>query len=288
MLFVRKSLQYFRIETLFHGLYFGIIHNCYERIDSHNGKEYVLIRKNLLGLMIAAGTVFSMASPALADTIDEVLVFEASSDAVSEEEKSEEVESVEEDETSVNTITLTKDGSEAVSASSLLFIDAIEADEIRITEESDESGTSFHVFSSDGTDVATTQETVVKTTASSGSKAAELVAYASQFIGNPYRYGGVSLTNGADCSGFMMTVYGHFGIELPHSSQAMAGVGTAVSSLDQALPGDILVYSGHVGIYLGDGKMLSALNSKRGIAVESATYKSIKAIRRVLDTSVSV
>lgn len=118
--------------------------------------------------------------------------------------------------------------------------------------------------------------------ADSSARAAQLVAFASQYIGNPYRYGGASLTGGADCSGFLMAVYAQFGIELPHSSAAMQGVGSAVGDLAQAIPGDILVYSGHVGIYLGNGQMLSALNRRAGIAVTDARYKRIRAIRRVL------
>lgn len=106
--------------------------------------------------------------------------------------------------------------------------------------------------------------------------------YASLFIGNPYRYGGVSLTGGADCSGFLMSVYSVFGIALPHSSAAMRSVGASVPSLNEALPGDILCYSGHVGIYLGDGQMLSALNKKSGITITDANYKRIRAIRRVI------
>ncbi|MDD6282879.1 MAG: NlpC/P60 family protein, partial [Oribacterium sp.] len=85
------------------------------------------------------------------------------------------------------------------------------------------------------------------------------------------------------CSGFVMSVYSHFGISLPHSSDAMAGVGSGVSGgLANALPGDIIVYDGHVGIYLGGGRLLSALNSRKGITINSASYKAIESIRRVL------
>ncbi len=110
----------------------------------------------------------------------------------------------------------------------------------------------------------------------------QVIEYASQFIGNPYRWGGSSLTNGTDCSGFVMSVYANFGISLPHYSQSMISQGTPVASLAEARPGDILVYSGHTGLYLGGGKMLSALGRSYGICVSSATYKPIKAIRRVI------
>ena len=91
----------------------------------------------------------------------------------------------------------------------------------------------------------------------------------------------MSLLHGSDCSGFLVGVFGHFGISLPHSSGAIRSVGTSVGSLENALPGDILAYSGHVGIYLGEGRMLSALNSRSGVTIESATYKPIKSIRRL-------
>ena len=132
------------------------------------------------------------------------------------------------------------------------------------------------------------QEAAARAQAEAAAKAQEdrrnaVVSFASQFIGNPYVYGGVSLTHGADCSGFVMSVYSHFGISLPHSSDAMAGVGSRVSGgLANALPGDIIVYDGHVGIYLGGGRLLSALNSRKGITINSASYKAIESIRRVL------
>ena len=108
-----------------------------------------------------------------------------------------------------------------------------------------------------------------------------VVQYAMQFVGNPYVWGGTSLTNGADCSGFVMQVYRHFGVSLPHSSAAMRGYGTGVS-YENAQPGDILCYSGHVGIYIGGGKMVNALGAKYGICVSSATYKPVITVRRVL------
>ena len=110
----------------------------------------------------------------------------------------------------------------------------------------------------------------------------DVVDYARQFIGNPYRYGGMSLTKGTDCSGFVKSVFANFGYNLPHHSQSMMSVGTAVASLDQAEPGDIIVYPHHVGIYVGDGQLLSALGKQYGIIVHSATYSRIKAIRRLV------
>ncbi|MCX4339950.1 MAG: NlpC/P60 family protein [Lachnospiraceae bacterium] len=114
-----------------------------------------------------------------------------------------------------------------------------------------------------------------------GSTGADVVQFAKQFVGNPYVYGGTSLTNGADCSGFVMSVYKNFGVSLPHSSAADRNVGAAVNGLENAQPGDIICYSGHVGIYAGNGQIVHASTSKTGIIVSSATYRSILSIRRI-------
>ena len=114
-----------------------------------------------------------------------------------------------------------------------------------------------------------------------GSSNGQAVAnYACQFVGNPYVYGGTSLTNGADCSGFVMSVYGAFGIGLPHSSSALRGVGYEVS-LASAQPGDIVCYSGHVGIYVGNGTIVHASTPASGITYSSATYRSPICVRRI-------
>lgn len=108
-----------------------------------------------------------------------------------------------------------------------------------------------------------------------------VVSYASQFVGNPYVYGGTSLTNGTDCSGFVMGVYAHFGVGLPHSSSAMRSMGYGVSLAD-AQPGDIICYSGHVGIYCGNNTIVHASTAATGIKYTSpANYKPILAVRRI-------
>lgn len=104
--------------------------------------------------------------------------------------------------------------------------------------------------------------------------------YACQFVGNPYVYGGTSLTNGADCSGFVMSVYAAFGIGLPHSSSAMRGCGYEVS-LSQAQPGDIVCYSGHVGIYIGNGTIVHASTPSSGITYSSVNYRAPICVRRI-------
>jgi len=108
-----------------------------------------------------------------------------------------------------------------------------------------------------------------------------VVNYADRFVGNPYVYGGSSLTNGADCSGFVMSVYQAFGISLPHSSSALRSVGYGVS-LSEIQPGDIVCYSGHVGIYAGNNTLLHASSPSTGIKYTSpVTYREILAIRRI-------
>ena len=104
--------------------------------------------------------------------------------------------------------------------------------------------------------------------------------YACQFIGNPYVYGGTSLTNGADCSGFVMSVYAAYGVSLPHSSGSLRSVGYGVSKSDMQ-PGDIVCYNGHVGIYAGNGKLVDAVNSSKGICLSNAFRDPIITVRRI-------
>ena len=119
-------------------------------------------------------------------------------------------------------------------------------------------------------------------TVSGGSEMGQaVIEYALQFVGNPYVYGGTSLTNGADCSGFVMSVYANFGVSLPHSSSGDRSQGAAVDGLANAQPGDIICYSGHVALYVGNNQIVHASTSKTGIIVSRADYKKVLAVRRI-------
>lgn len=140
------------------------------------------------------------------------------------------------------------------------------------------TGNSAGGTSSDSTGSSGGGENPSYSTSVSGSS---VVSYACQFVGNPYVWGGTSLTNGADCSGFVMSVFAHFGVSLPHSSGALQGCGKAVSYAN-AQPGDLICYSGHVAIYMGGGQIVHAQSTAVGITTSSATYRTIVAVRRVL------
>lgn len=115
-----------------------------------------------------------------------------------------------------------------------------------------------------------------------GSSLGKKVAkYACQYIGNPYVYGGTSLTKGADCSGFVYRVYKDFGYNLKRTSYEQRSEGKGVDYSD-AEPGDLICYDGHIGIYIGGGKIVHASSAKTGIKVSNATYRKILAVRRIV------
>ena len=116
----------------------------------------------------------------------------------------------------------------------------------------------------------------------SGVTGSDVINYATQFIGNPYVWGGTSLTNGADCSGFVQSVYAHFGYSLPRTSAAQAGCGRGVSYAE-AQPGDIIYYSGNVALYMGGGRIVGAQSSRTGITTQNATYRTILSVRRIIN-----
>ena len=117
---------------------------------------------------------------------------------------------------------------------------------------------------------------------------AEIAEFALQFVGNPYVWAGTSLTNGADCSGFIMSVYANFGYSLPHSSFSMRSIGTGVDLAD-AQAGDIICYSGHVALYIGNGQIVHAKSSKYGIVTDPVYYgwggtgPTVLAVRRIIN-----
>ena len=128
---------------------------------------------------------------------------------------------------------------------------------------------------------ATTSEAPVVYATGESALGQSVASYACQFVGNPYVYGGTSLTNGADCSGFVMSVYANFGVSLPHSSSGDRSVGTGVDGLANAQPGDIICYSGHVAIYIGNGQIVHASTAKTGIKISDVNYRTPLGVRRI-------
>ena len=116
----------------------------------------------------------------------------------------------------------------------------------------------------------------------------DLCQYAKEFLGNPYVWGGTSLTKGADCSGYVLSIFKKYGISLPHSSVAQAGSGTAIK-VSEAQPGDLIFYGNgrsinHVAIYIGGGQVIHASNPKTGIRISNVSYRSpVKAVRILHD-----
>ncbi|MDO4554643.1 MAG: C40 family peptidase [Lachnospiraceae bacterium] len=111
----------------------------------------------------------------------------------------------------------------------------------------------------------------------------QVVSYAKKFLGNPYRYGGTSLTKGTDCSGFTQSIYKHFGYSIPRTSSSQRSAGSKVSSLSKAKAGDLICYYGHVALYMGNNKIIHASSVKTGIKISTnAKYRKIASIRRIL------
>lgn len=125
------------------------------------------------------------------------------------------------------------------------------------------------------------QAETTEVSAQPASNGQAIVDYACQFIGNPYVWGGTSLTDGADCSGFVQSVFAHFGISLPRTTYDQINAGVEVS-YDQAMPGDLICYDGHIGIYIGNGQIVNAQNPEQGIGISPATYTTILSVRRIV------
>ena len=137
-----------------------------------------------------------------------------------------------------------------------------------------------NVIDSDNTVDPDDVDTSSSSSSSSSGSGSSIVDYALQFVGNPYVWGGTSLTSGADCSGFTQSVYAQFGYSLPRTSYEQQNWGTEVSYAD-AQPGDLICYGGHVAIYMGNGQIVHASNSQDGIKISNdATYRTILSVRR--------
>lgn len=118
---------------------------------------------------------------------------------------------------------------------------------------------------------------------SNGVSGQSVANYACQFVGNPYVYGGNSLTEGTDCSGFTSLVYAHFGYSLGRTDVSQRSAGVAVDSLADAQPGDIICYPGHVALYIGNGTIVHASTAATGIKYSAATYRPYVCIRRIIN-----
>lgn len=114
-------------------------------------------------------------------------------------------------------------------------------------------------------------------------KGEEVVNYAKQFLGNPYVYGGTSLTEGADCSGFVLSVYKQFGVNMPRTSEEQGRAGIEVDGIENARPGDLISYIGHIGIYAGDYKLVHASGPKDGIKISNYDFMTVQSIRRIIN-----
>ncbi len=111
----------------------------------------------------------------------------------------------------------------------------------------------------------------------------DIANYAVQFVGNPYVYGGTNLTDGTDCSGFTQSVYSNFGIDIARDSSSQINSGTNIgTNIEEAMPGDLLCFNGHVGIYIGDGQMVHAANAKRGIVINDVDYDNEKILKAIV------
>ena len=178
-------------------------------------------------------------------------------------------------------------GDYVIAETSYSYVETKEEEEKRIAEEeAQEKMAASVVCGADGRPGtrpvgAVSQGRVNTPSQAPGTPGQAVIDYACQFIGNPYVWGGTSLTNGADCSGFVQSVYAHFGVSLPRTTYDMVNSGYAVS-YEEALPGDLILYDGHVGLYMGDGTIVNAMNEADGIGICSATYTDIIAVRRVL------
>ena len=156
------------------------------------------------------------------------------------------------------------------------------------SESSSSSSSYYDDDDSSSSESSSSQSTVSVTNDGISSTKQDLVNYALQFVGNPYVYGGESLTDGTDCSGFTMLVYRHYGISIPHGATSQSYYGTPISVSDVE-PGDLLFYTddeggyGHVTMYIGNGQVVHASTSSTGIIISPMDYRTPAAARRLMD-----
>ncbi len=150
------------------------------------------------------------------------------------------------------------------------------------TTKSSSSTSSTTKSSTSTTAASTTKSSSSSSSTSSSSLRSAIVAYATSFVGKlSYVYGGTSLTSGVDCSGFVQQVFAHYGISLPRTSDEQGYSGTKVSSSEMQ-PGDLVYYGGHIAIYIGNGQVVHASNSKSGVKISTWNYRTPKSIRNVI------
>ena len=144
---------------------------------------------------------------------------------------------------------------------------------------SSSSGTSTGGSASAGSSSGSSKSSGSTATVSGGGGGSSIASTGLRYVGNPYVYGGNSLTNGTDCSGFVHLIHAACGISTPRDSNSLAGGGRAVSE-SEMLPGDVVCYYGHVGIYIGNGQIVHASTPSSGIKVSNMYYRSIRCVRR--------
>lgn len=159
------------------------------------------------------------------------------------------------------------------------LINKLQEEERKKQESATQQGNSGGNSSSGNTQKPSQSQSNTTATVSGSGTGASIAKYALQFVGNPYVSGGTSLTNGADCSGFTWAVHKHFGISIPRVSRDQANGGKSVS-LAAVQAGDIIYYGNHVGIYIGNGKIVHASSARTGIKISSYTYRTPICVRR--------
>ena len=161
------------------------------------------------------------------------------------------------------------------------FKDKIKQEQKELEKLQSQEAQGGNTAANNGSYTVTAFDTSIIDSASGSELGKNIAKYGCQFIGNPYVYGGTSLTQGADCSGFTYRIYADFGYAIPRTSTAQRSCGTGVDYAN-AQPGDLICYDGHVGLYVGGGYIVHASTEKTGIKISKATYRKILAVRRVV------